>query len=228
MATFYINNTASTAAVPNYSTWATAAQWTSSVARLVSAGDVVYYHSSHAETIVTTNSAAWSWGWLGTSTSPVRVLSCVSTSGQPPSTFVFGASISTTGANNMNVVSTNAWVYFYGMAFNCGTASTAADLTLNSSTGRVVFENCKFKCGAQATGTDLICNAAGGETILINCSTLVTHANTAFSQTNIQQPGILKIIGGQTISTTPNPLLESAGQGSRFYIEAALLIHSIL
>lgn len=219
MATFYINNTASTAAVPNYSTWATAAQWTSSVARLVSAGDVVYYHSSHAETITTTAAAAWSWGWLGTSTSPVRVLSCVSTSGQPPSTMVFGASISTTGANNMSVVSTNAWVYFYGIAFQAGTASTAADLLLNQGTGLVVYEKCRLKSGAEATGSDIFpASGVAAETILKDCTTLVSHANTAFAIAN--NGSVLRIIGGQTLSTTPNPLFEAnSGNGHRFYVE---------
>lgn len=214
--TYYINSNNPTPAT-NYTSWATAANWTSTVARMCSAGNVVYYSHDHLETITTTAAAAWSWGWLGTSTSSVRVMSSVSSSGEPPTIQQFGASISTTAANNMVVVSTNAWVYFYGMAYQCGTASTAADLTLNTGNAQVVYERCRFKLGAQNTGSDFnVVQGLGGETILKHCSTLVTHADTAFQI--ILNAGTIRIIGGQTLSTTPNPLFEST-LGGKIYVD---------
>jgi hypothetical protein len=116
----------------------------------------------------------------------------------------------------MTLASSTEWDYFYGLNFNCGTASTSADLTLNSGVGKVVFERCNFRVAAQASGSDFIMTNAAGEIVLDNCTTIVLHDNTSFRGASVSR---VKIRGGQTISTSPNPLFETSGIGSEFQVE---------
>jgi hypothetical protein len=129
-----------------------------------------------------------------------------------------GASISTTGGNNLTLVSAVSWTYFYGLNFNCGTGASAADLNLNNGVGQVVYERCNIAVGSTNAGSDLLANnAVGSLTILKDCSTSVGHANTAFQIGGAS--AIFKIMGGQMLSANPNPLLEALGSGGSWYLE---------
>ena len=209
MTIYYVDNQNAQSTSP-FSSWAQAARFVSSIAQIDAAGDTIYVAARHAETTAT----ATTWTWGGTSTSPTRLICADHTSGNPPTTISTGASCSTTGAANMIVCAGASSFYCYGINFSCGTASTAADLTLLANAGDAYYERCRLSCNAQAIGTDLIVTAnQDGNVVLKDCELIVKHNNTAF-----QNPGSLSIIGGRTISTTPNPLLESIGIGAKFFI----------
>lgn len=211
MAIYYVDNQNATSTSP-FSTWATAARFISSIAQVDAAGDTVYVAARHAETTAT----ATTWTWAGTSTAPTRIICADHTSGNPPTRTSTGASVSTTGAVNLIACAQASSFYCYGINFSIGTASTAADLTLMTAVGKAIYERCRFRLGAQNSGSDLFLNTGVGAIVkLIECTYEVPHANTALA---CNQVGNIFIEGGKTLSTTPNPFLESGANNTRFFI----------
>lgn len=133
---------------------------------LALAGNTIYVRSDHAETQAASMTIS-----VGNSTRqvPYKVL-CVNSAGSTPpvaADVTTGATVTTTGANNMFV---NAWMYCVGMTFSVGTGATIASMAVAGGT----FINCAFKkLGTSATSAAI--NIATGT------ASIVTWDNTTFT-----------------------------------------------
>lgn len=110
-------------------------------------GDTIYVSSSHAETQAT----SWTWS-AGSVASPTSVL-CVANGGSTPpvaADITTGASLTTTGASNMTI---GGNLYFYGIAFNCGSGANTAQFLANGANSFIRFDACALIAVATTTTT---------------------------------------------------------------------------
>ena len=96
--------------------------WAAPMARLnlaissspfTAAGDTVYVSNNHAET---RSSGATYTGYSNSNTTPVNVI-CVSDAASPPTATATTATVSTTGASNIQI---SGSLYLYGITFSAG------------------------------------------------------------------------------------------------------------
>jgi len=126
---------------------ATGADWTNAKTTLQAAitagaaGDTYYVAHDHAETAASATTITFK----GTAGAIDKVL-CVNRAGSVPpvaADLTTGASITTTGANQLTVAGTSQHAYIQGVAFNAGTGATNAPLFISLAFGR--FVNCALK-----------------------------------------------------------------------------------
>lgn len=107
-------------------------------ASFMAAGDNLYTSSASAETQASTTTITFP----GVNSNLCRWMSVGTTNTPPTGTDVLaGASVTTTGTSTL----ANAGpVAIYGVTFNCGTGSTAANLTLGATCLRQLYDTCAF------------------------------------------------------------------------------------
>ncbi len=122
------------------------------------AGDNVYLANDHAET--TSSAETINFASYGLAT--LNVIS-VSPATIPPTTGSAGASITTTGASGLNVWNSSCAVYCYGITFNVGTGSSAANMEwcFNQNGYYTVCDTCTFNLLTTATSYLLIGGSYG-------------------------------------------------------------------
>lgn len=146
-----------------------AGSWTAPAARIldvfatagrVSNGDTIYVSSDHAET----QASALTFGGAATSVSII----CVSRAGgssMPPVSAdkTTGGSVSTTGANDLQVgrASQSSGLYVYGLTFNAGSSSNAANLQLAPTAVvlnglSVTFDTCTLVLSNTSTSSRIL------------------------------------------------------------------------
>lgn len=232
------SSTAGTTTADNTVTWTSLgvvgnfAGWSAPHARLANAmastwttinGATYYVLSTHAET----QGAALSLSAISNPNTPAVVTS-VSNSTMPPTAYLAGASISTTGANNITVGGSTGFLYMRGITFNAGSGANITSLTIgNGSTSAIILEN----CGLNNTGTSgsssnaaLAFGIAGGIKTallrLINCT--ITFANAAHYIGGNASLANGEMIGGSIAATgtVPTTLFSAGVVGSpkQFYM----------
>jgi len=183
----------------NGSTWALAKATLAGAAAIAVAGDTIYVSHQHAET----QASAMAISLPGTEVSPVRVI-CVNDGAEPPTASATTATVSTTGANGLNIAAANGCFYVYGITFSSG-AHISVQHT-SSGSGRVVYESCNFILN-NATGSSVIQYGAGSGQVncrFINCNCTFGHA----SQMLQSWIGDLDWTGGAIAGTAPTTLFQ--------------------
>lgn len=171
--------------------------------------------SNHAETragSITLNCP----GTVGTQ----NAIYCISSSTTLASpTLATSATISTTGANAINISTTGSTNsgYFYGIQFQAGDAANSASINVLSQGNAAIanyFENCVFKLTNTATSAGInLCpdpgHAGSAYLNLVNCSYLFGSA----SQSIFMSMGRISIVGGSAASSgsVPTTLFRLAG-----------------
>lgn len=124
-----------------YDTWAKAASstttaWADAITASA-AGDDFYVDSA----LAVSNASAQTLTFKGTKTAPNRVFSCSTITHDAPTTADLGAgaSFTTTGASGLTV---NGSVYIYGVTFNVGTGSSAANAVFASADSEITLDTC--------------------------------------------------------------------------------------
>jgi hypothetical protein len=164
------------------------------------AGDTFYVSSSHAETQASQITLAAP----GTTSSPNNVLS-VPNSAAPPTTVSAGASISSTGANN---ILPEGFAYVYGLTLNAGTGSTGGSI-VPTGTSAWFMENCTLTLANNTGASQFIYLSATSTTSsyfkYVNC-VFNFGASTQGLRTNV---GRADIVNGSfaTAGVVPTTLL---------------------
>ena len=155
----------------NGSTWTLAKATLAGAGAIDAAGDTVFVSQSHAESSASTINLST---WAGTATAPTNVI-CANDAAQPPTALATTATVTSTGAANMNLVS--GPVYYYGITFSCGDGANNNALLIGQTNKPVRLESCKLRVPATATsfigfGTNdnANVNEANSAVTLINCS----------------------------------------------------------
>lgn len=178
------------------------------------AGDTIYVGSTHAET----QASNIQLNPPGTFASPNKIL-CVtrpSASIPPASTdLTTGATISTTGANALQITTGNTEVaYYYGITFQSGSGASAASIDIGQSqnAGGMIFEKCGFTLNNTSASSTIF---PGGEStsqngfqfIMRNCTMTFGAAGQTVN------PGTCGILwdGGSVAGTAPTILFTVSG-----------------
>ncbi len=193
-------------------TWALAKATLTGAAAIDSAGDTIVVSSVHAESAA----AAVSLAWAGTAAAPTRILS-VDDSADPPTALLPGASVTTTGASNITLVTSNSNnVYAHGITFNCGTGASNAHIVINglyvleecslflvntgagssiqnSNNSGILAKDCKFKFGA--TGQGFYIFPSGMPLLVLGGQIVSGGANIATLVATIAQGGAILFDG---------------------------------
>jgi hypothetical protein len=145
MAAVHVNS-ANGAPVSPYDTWAKAATTLAAAAAVAVAGDEVFVHPSHAETVGTTCT------WAGTKANPIRII-C----GTPGATSGITALQNTAQwgyAISGSACTWNGSIYVHGIQFKAlGSTSGSAGLMLSSTMGHAQhYNDCSFQHVATGTG----------------------------------------------------------------------------
>ena len=124
MAIIYLRSTNGTADADDGSTWALAKTTLAAALTAAGNGGTVYVSQAHAETQATVMTLTSP----GTAANLVKII-CVSDATAPPTTLATTATVTTTGASP---ISFSGFGYCYGVTFNAGTGSTAANINFTS------------------------------------------------------------------------------------------------
>ena len=158
---------------------------------VVAAGDSIFFHNTSAETYATSQILTLP----GTSTNPNYLYSTDTTNSPPQSSdLLAGASISTTGVSNIDMVGS---FYCYGVNLNGGTGVSTSHLGLGAtSTGSIVhYVNCAFAIVATGANNTIIApNALGATCLLGNCTFQFAAVGQTFEPT-----GQLTVVKGGSI-----------------------------
>lgn len=185
----------------NGSTWALAKATLVGATAIDAPGDSIYLAASHSESAASSKSFAFA----GTNANPVRVLS-VSDTAEPPTALSAGASVTTTGGNQISMYGA---VYVHGMTFSCGSGAVNTTLILNSysltANVKETFEDCVFLVPATGSSARISVNNSGAAnnttdnvTTWINCDARVSGTSTAIPQ--IECSGRFEWRGGSILS----------------------------
>lgn len=182
----------------NGSTWALAKASEDGAYSIDTAGDFVFFASTHAES--TANHAG---SWAGTAASPTKLLS-VSTAAEPPTTLVPGASITAT-ASNLTIAVANAFVYAHGLTY----ISTSIANIVNP--GFLVAEQCTFftNNGSASPAIELA-SAASATFEGLDCLFRFSAAGQGFACTGQQT-----LRGGGLHGSTTGPTVLFKGLAAR-------------
>lgn len=219
MANIYVRSTDGSDA-DNGSTWALAKATAAGAAAIEAAGDTINLSSVHAESVA----AAITLALAGTNANPVRVLS-VSDAAQPPTTLAAGASLATTGTNNITV---HGPAYVEGLSLTAGSGAANAVLILNpyntAPNSRQVYEECSLVSGGSGASARVSINSSGSastnqdnDTLLSNCKYRSSTSNGAV----LHAIGRLEIRGGEYLSggaSTLNSLVYASNYAGRSLI----------
>ena len=168
------------------------------------AGNTIYVGDNHAETQATTISLAPA----GSVTTMGKIICHNSAGSYPPTSVTTGATISTTGAVNINFTPSLAGgFYFYGLTFRDAIGqSSAQNITLGSGGSWFYFDSCSFELATTGVGVLNVGTATIG-TIVFNNTTVkfaaVTHTLAVSGQFFWQNTGPVLVSG----SSVPNNLL---------------------
>ncbi|NIT12765.1 MAG: hypothetical protein GTN99_00505, partial [Candidatus Dadabacteria bacterium] len=213
MADFYVDSNATGA--NNGTSWTDAWTTITSAPGGISAGDRVFVASDHSES----QASLMSLSWPGTVASLNHIISADSTSGTPPTTQTSGASVATTGANDIQIIS-SGYIYMWGIAFNAGDgASLASIIIANSSAGSdSVLEDCVFVLGNTSSSSRIIiANDTDAKVYLKNCNFQFDAATQGVNTGTIGAPFIVD--GGSLIgSTFPNNFIANTADETRIFI----------
>lgn len=186
-------------------TWALAKATLTGAAAIDAAGDTIAVSSVHAES----TAAALNFAWGGTLAAPTRILS-VNDAADPPTALAAGATVTTTGANAIQLASSaNAYVYWSGITFNCGTGTSAANITFN---GRHLLDDCSLFLVNTNAGSSINLSTSFAE--MVNCKFKFADVgqtikfSTGSDRTHFIQGGQV-VSGGANITT----LLAPTGSG---------------
>jgi hypothetical protein len=155
-------------------TWALAKSTLTGMAVIDTAGDRIFVSQVHAES----TGALVSLAWAGTLAAPTRII-CGDDAAQPPTAVATTATVTTTGANAINVFGAG-YGYCYGITFLCGTGATTADLSLSTGAGIQSFEQCSFQLVHTAAAGRINTTNVNNTTVIVKECT-VKFANTAQS-----------------------------------------------
>ncbi len=148
MANIYVRSTDGNDA-DDGSTWTLAKATLTGAAAIDAAGDTIFVSQAHAES----TAAAITFALAGTVASPTRII-CGSDAAEPPTTVSALATVTTTGASNINI---NGACYVDGFSFNTGTSIGGAQLYMHNTTSVDVvqlYRNCNFRLNnTQASNT---------------------------------------------------------------------------
>lgn len=188
MATRYVRSTDGNNA-DDGSTWALAKADLTGVAAIDTAGDTIYVSDNHAES----TAGAITLAFAGTVAAPTRLL-CVDDTGNPvtPTALATGATVSTTGANNLGIQGN---LYAYGIQWLAGSAANAANINLSASQNgvRQHFKSCDLILNNSNLGSQI--NTAASLLTFEDCRFRFGHANQQFVMS-----GSVRISGGSIIS----------------------------
>jgi hypothetical protein len=188
------------------------------------AGDTHCVGSDHAETqttLITLNG--------GTSTTPVFI-NCISTATIPPTTTTTGASVSLTGAANINVCTGSSEAMFInGITFNLGTTLSGASSlgACGNSNSVAIFENCTFNLLNTTTTSNFAIGSTCSSATFRGC--FFTAANA--SQGIAPSGGYIDFIGCdlfQASGTKPSAILIPASFTSIINIRGCTYTNSSL
>lgn len=186
------------------------AGWSAPHARLANAittnwaatGNNVFIGDNHAETQASTINITPAVGVTGQ-------YYCVDhTASVPPGTsnLKTSATISTTGANNIQIQANNTLISIYGVTFVCG-SSGAPNLELNSNgnQGSLRLDSCSLQQGTGTTGGVVFLNANGHSEYVVLNNVTVSFGNIAQSLAP-QGPLIWKNTASALLGTIPTSL----------------------
>lgn len=194
------------------STWALAkATLTGANALTPAAGTSIWVSQAHAESTAGALSLTWAFG---STASPIRIL-CANDGAAPPTALATSATVETTGANGITI-GTAGNFYCYGITFNCGTGSSAANLVLTSGANALsTFELCNFVLPTTSSGSRINFATAGRTTKIINCGFKFADAGQALS---VVSNAIIR--GGSILAGGTSPtIFVVPGLGGSVYVE---------
>lgn len=167
------------------------------------AGNQIFTASSHAET----QSTAMAITYPGTTANP-NVDLCVTKTTVPPvsANITTGATITTTGANNLSI---GGACCIYGQQFSAGTGAVTSTITVaqNGTSNLITLVNCKLiKAGTAGTTTAITLGSSSADPKIILDNTTVQFG-AAGDSLRIQAVNIIwkntsSAIAGATIPTT--------------------------
>lgn len=199
MANYFVRSTDGSDA-DNGTTWALAKATLAGAFAVAAAGDTIFVSDNHAETQAT----AMTLASPGTAAAPVRVL-CVDDAGDPanPATLAATATISTTGASNINF---GGFAYCYGITISVGSGGTGSSLLWTSASAYGwLLESCVLKIGNTGNGSRIAFGDTGsararGLIRLINTDLQFSQADQALTARNIH---LVEWLGGTLQGTIP-------------------------
>lgn len=141
--------------------WANAKLTLAAAITSSSAGDTFYVAHDHAET----QASLLVLTFKGTAISPDKIY-CVNRAGSVPpvpADLQTGATVTTTGAN---IITLQGHFYCYGMTFNCGTGSSAVNLSLGGAAGQQqIFDRCAFNLVTTNIDSTIVVAGSASRTI---------------------------------------------------------------
>lgn len=147
-------------------------------------GDIIYVRSDSAET----NAGALTYG-KSTLADPVYIVCVQSNCTIPPvdADLTTGASISTTGAANINL---NGRYFWRGIAFQAGSGASTGSINIGvaSGAGPVMFQNCQFKLNnTSASSVINFGNSSANSTAIELLNTTMVFGSTSqkITMTNV-------------------------------------------
>ncbi len=170
------NTAVFTARKPGFSSgstanWAFATIYLDYVGALAVAGDTVYISNNHAESV----GSAIGGGTLTLTSALVTGVNyiCVSDAATPPTTLATSATVTTTGAFNINVGTVNTYVY--GVTFICGATDNATRLLTPGG----FFDTCSFQLATTGGSSTIVTTGTWK-----NCTVKFAAAGQAISSSN--------------------------------------------
>lgn len=159
-------------------TWPLAKATLAGVAAVDTAGDRIFLSQAHAEAPATAQTIMLA----GTISNPVQVL-CGNDAAEPPASLAATATLSTTGASDINI---SGHARFYGIIFTAGNGASSAIFRLGNAGGDSQFyENCSFQLGGSSSGNRIYAVNASGSTIATvrwkDCTVKFAHVSQAIS-----------------------------------------------
>lgn len=159
-------------------------------------GNNCWVSQNHAETQASQYTLAAGANAQGYNTQPLSFI-CANDSAAPPTAVATGASISTTGAND--IITTNPfWAYFYGINCNAGSGASQANFRTNTSANsNVWFDTCGIKLNNTSSSSVITLNqSASGFVQYLNCNFVFGNAS---QQVN---PGYPCLVAGGSFAAT--------------------------
>lgn len=202
------SNTAGTATTDNAATWRSLGAvgnfttiFAAPHARLANAfaanwgaaGNSFFIHNTSAET----QASAITLAPPGTSSSPNFIYS-VGTGAVPPTSVTAGASISTSGANSINLQSSSSYALWEGITFSAGSAASLASLLFaNANSVYGNFRNCSFTIGnTNSNSRHNIYGGGSGVKFDFYNPTFTFGSATGQAFTGGAGSGVVNIVGG--------------------------------
>lgn len=182
------------------STWALAKATLAAALTAAGAGGTVYVSQSHAQM----QSYTMTLASPGTAGSATRVV-CVADSAEPPVSLASTAKVSTFG--NESSISFTGHVYYYGITFIAGNASTddaSINITPSSGDAETIFDHCNLVI-ASTSPLSRIC--LGNTSTAIPSTVILSNTTVQFADTN------QSIVLGQSIirwNNTPSAIQGAA------------------